>query len=241
MILFSLKLLIAHLLGDFAFQPNKWVKHKQAHKISSKYLYLHISIHFLCLFAILGFQSTYIITLAAICISHFLIDLAKLYLEEHFSERLLFFLDQLAHMLILSLAVYYWYPFTLEFSALAEANTLLLIACALGVTIVSATIMKLIMANWSLNEDSNDQSLPKAGYYIGLLERSFVFLFIILQQWQAIGFLIAAKSVFRFGDLSKARDRKLTEYILIGTLLSFGLAILIGLTYLHLSNSLALN
>ena len=48
---------------------------------------------------------------------------------------------------------------------------------------------------------------------------------------EGVGFLIAAKSVFRFGDLSKAKDRKLTEYILIGTLLSFGLAILFGLCY----------
>ena len=234
MILFSLKLFIAHLLGDFAFQPDKWVKHKRVHKVTSKYFYLHIGIHFLCLFAILSFQQKYIITIAAICISHYLIDLAKLYLEKHINERLLFFMDQMAHLLVLALAVYFWHPFELEISLFGEAGSLLLIACGLGVTIVSATIMKLIMAKWSLDEDSNDQSLPKAGYYIGLLERSFVFIFIILQQWQAIGFLIAAKSVFRFGDLSKARDRKLTEYILIGTLLSFGLAILIGLLYLQL-------
>ncbi len=49
------------------------------------------------------------------------------------------------------------------------------------------------------------------------------------------GFLIAAKSIFRFGDLSKAKDRKLTEYILIGTLLSFGIAIACGVAYNYLS------
>ena len=35
-----------------------------------------------------------------------------------------------------------------------------------------------------------------------------------------------------FGDLSKADDRKLTEYMLIGSLLSFGLAIAISYGYL---------
>jgi hypothetical protein len=30
--------------------------------------------------------------------------------------------------------------------------------------------------------------------------------------------------VFRFGDLKEAADMKLTEYVLIGTLLSFGIA-----------------
>jgi len=64
-----------------------------------------------------------------------------------------------------------------------------------------------------------------------MLERLLVFVLIILEQWSAIGFLITAKSVLRFSDISKAKDRKLTEYILIGTLLSFGLAILVGLGY----------
>ncbi len=67
-----------------------------------------------------------------------------------------------------------------------------------------------------------------------MLERLLVFSFILLNQWEAIGFLLAAKSVFRFGDLTNAKDRQLTEYILIGTLLSFGIAIIISLTYLKL-------
>lgn len=76
-------------------------------------------------------------------------------------------------------------------------------------------------------------SLDNAGRYIGMLERLFIFVFILSGELSAIGFLLAAKSVFRFGDLSKAKDRKLTEYILIGTFLSFGLAILIANGYLY--------
>ena len=68
-----------------------------------------------------------------------------------------------------------------------------------------------------------------------MLERLLVFGFIVLQQWPAIGWLIAAKSILRFSDLSRAKDRKLTEYVLIGTLLSFSLAIFIGLLYRYLS------
>jgi len=82
-----------------------------------------------------------------------------------------------------------------------------------------------------MEEDKTEDSLKNAGQFIGILERLFVFAFILLNQWSAIGLLIAAKSVFRFGDLSRAKDRKLTEYILIGTLLSFGLAIATGLAY----------
>ncbi|WP_336622731.1 hypothetical protein [Wenyingzhuangia sp. 2_MG-2023] len=90
------------------------------------------------------------------------------------------------------------------------------------------------MSKWELEEDNSDDSLQNAGMYIGILERLFVFSFIILNQWSAIGLLIAAKSVFRFGDLSRAKDRKLTEYMLIGSLVSFGLSILIGLLYKYL-------
>ena len=92
------------------------------------------------------------------------------------------------------------------------------------------------MSKWSLEEDNSEDSLESAGKYIGILERLFVF--ILLNQWSAIGLLIAAKSVFRFGDLSRAKDRKLTEYILIGTLISFGLAIFIGLVYQYLIKQL---
>ncbi|MGB6037763.1 MAG: DUF3307 domain-containing protein, partial [Cryomorphaceae bacterium] len=92
-----------------------------------------------------------------------------------------------------------------------------------------------LMSRWIVTEDEENQSLPAAGKYIGMLERLFIFAFVVLNQWSAIGFLITAKSVFRFGDLSRAKDRKLTEYILIGTLLSFGLAILTGLVYQYLN------
>lgn len=48
-------------------------------------------------------------------------------------------------------------------------------------------------------------------------------------HWEAVGFLLAAKSVFRFGNLKESHGRKLTEYVLIGTLLSFALALAISL------------
>ena len=57
----------------------------------------------------------------------------------------------------------------------------------------------------------------------------FVFYFVVSVNFEAIGFLLAAKSIFRFGDLKEAKDRKLTEYVLIGTLLSFGIALLTGI------------
>ncbi|MDK2969458.1 MAG: hypothetical protein PWQ65_561, partial [Bacteroidota bacterium] len=50
--------------------------------------------------------------------------------------------------------------------------------------------------------------------------------------------LVAAKSVFRFGDLKDSGNRKLTEYILIGTLLSFGIAIVTGMIVVSIAAQL---
>ncbi len=65
--------------------------------------------------------------------------------------------------------------------------------------------------------------LKNGGRLIGQLERALIFLLVVLGQPTGIGFLIAAKSILRFGEAKE--DQQLAEYVLIGTLLSFGLAI----------------
>jgi hypothetical protein len=40
-------------------------------------------------------------------------------------------------------------------------------------------------------------------------------------QIEGVGFLVAAKSVFRFGELTDHQNRLEAEYITIGTLMSF--------------------
>ena len=41
--------------------------------------------------------------------------------------------------------------------------------------------------------------------------------------------MLAAKSIFRFGDLRQSDDKMRTEYVLLGTLFSFTLTIMLGL------------
>lgn len=40
-----IKLLLAHIIGDFFLQPQKWVQEKEEKKLKSGKLYLHILIH----------------------------------------------------------------------------------------------------------------------------------------------------------------------------------------------------
>lgn len=241
MTLLALKLILAHFLGDFALQPAHWVEDKLQKKWRSKYLYYHIGVHLALLLALLQFRHLGIVALIAV--THFGIDVGKLALTNPKNYRWLFVVDQVLHLLVLVGALYFMEPFTLDMAGWFSEKTLLLITFLVFVTFVSGIVMRMFLAPYIdeiAKEDASGEggSLKNAGTYIGMLERLFVFGFILMQQWAAIGLLIAAKSVFRFGDLNKGKNRKLTEYVLIGTLLSFGLAILSGMLYLHLSETL---
>jgi hypothetical protein len=64
-------------------------------------------------------------------------------------------------------------------------------------------------------------SLPKGGRLIGRLERAMILMLVLAGRADGIGFLIAAKSVLRFNDLARDEDRRVSEYVIIGTLASF--------------------
>lgn len=238
MLLF-LKLLLAHILGDFVLQSNKWVKNKEENKLKSSKLYLHIGIHAILLIILLEFKlNIYWLGILVIVTTHFLIDVIKLYYQNDKTKRNWFFIDQLLHIIVLLITTSIYQGLHIKLANIFTQQNLLLIVALLLVTSVSGIIIKVFITQWSPeSKTNNDDSLAKAGRYIGILERLFVFTFIVTNHWEAIGFLVAAKSVFRFGDLTSSKDRKLTEYILIGTLLSFGLAIIIGILYSYLLNT----
>ncbi len=71
--------------------------------------------------------------------------------------------------------------------------------------------------------------LKDGGRIIGYLERLLIFVFIVSGQFAGVGFLVAAKSIFRFGELKDSENRKQAEYIIIGTFTSFLLAIVVSL------------
>ncbi|KQB37746.1 DUF3307 domain-containing protein [Flavobacterium aquidurense] len=228
MILF-IKLLLAHLLGDFIWQPNSWVIHKEAKKHKSIYLYLHILLHGL-LAAILVGEIQFIPYAFLIAVTHGIIDLIKLNFQKPKTRRTWFIMDQIAHVLILIAVVLLYKDETINFNWFNN-QFWILITGVLFITKPTSIFIKTIISIWSPESQNshNDNSLATAGNYIGILERLFVFCFILTGHFEAIGFLLAAKSIFRFGDLKEAKDRKLTEYVLIGTLISFGTAIVTAL------------
>lgn len=233
MILF-IKLLLAHLLGDFIFQPDSWVRKKELRKYKSIELYLHGLIHFLLVIIILAGHPYFILIACTIAITHILIDLLKIYFQSEKYKRQFFIVDQFLHLVVMLLIVYFVTRPDLLISDNIKNHLVILITGIVVLLTPSSVIVKLILSKWApATEISSDKietkSLLHAGKMIGFLERLLVFVFILANQWSAIGFLVTAKSVFRFSDLKIGQDRKLTEYILIGTLLSFGIAIITGL------------
>lgn len=232
MILF-IKILLAHFIGDFVLQPNSWVNEKKIKKGKSSKLYLHVLVHFL-LMLLITWDISLLPTIAIITGLHLVIDLSKLLWQNEKNHRWAFGLDQIAHLASIVIVVNECSPFINNIvSELPQGSIMTLILTVLLLTSVSSRIIKILISRWTPeNEDKDEESLSNAGSYIGMLERLFIFAFVIMNSPSSVGFLLAAKSVFRFGDLKESKDRKLTEYILIGTLLSFGIAMLISFAYM---------
>lgn len=245
-------LLLAHLLGDFVLQPGKWVREKEKRSWKSRYFYWHILLHGLLSFLLIANLAFWPWALL-LTLLHGLTDLLKIKAQKNTSrsKRRWFWMDQGLHLIVLILLTVCW---TGQLSGdnrriavqaldgcrqLLNAQNLLLLTAIVFLTSPCAIFIKTMISGWTptYNNTLETDSLHNAGKYIGMLERMFVFAFFISGYPEGIGFLLAAKSIFRFGDLKAARDRKLTEYVLIGTLLSFGFALLAAMIYkaLHLA------
>lgn len=237
-----LQLLIAHLLVDFVLFPDKSIK-KTIKVTFNTPLILHALLAGAMAYILSGLWTNWLIPCVTF-LSHAAIDsFTRLRSLQKVSIKVL---DQALHLLIIILL---WLHYTEQYNILYQSLLALYQDerfwwIALGYVICTwpmAAMMGWLTHQWtddlqhfSKQEDelvktSLPMGLKNAGRWIGMLERTLVLTFIIIGETRAIGFLIAAKSIFRFGDLKDVRDRKKTEYILIGTLASFTSAILTGL------------
>jgi hypothetical protein len=151
----------------------------------------------------------------------------------------MFYIDQLLHLLVITGIVllfnhyflirpFYQLPITTHHLLILSAY----LFCTKPVNIIIKEIFNTyeIKINPPISETPNagESEIPNAGKLIGITERIIALSLILYGQFAAVGFIIAGKSILRFkeSDLPKA------EYVLIGTLLSFGIAILAGIAIL---------
>lgn len=232
-----LRLIIAHIITDFFIQPNHWVAEKKEKKYKSRSLYIHILVTTMAAWIALWDWQLWYVALG-VGISHLLIDLYKLtFTKDNVAS---FVYDQIFHVLVLILAASYiggsMEGFRRMFSLLEDETALALIVGYLIVSMPVGYLVGMSTRRWreEITSDLKERdSLKDAGIYIGVLERILVFTFVIFDQFQAMGFLIAAKSILRFSNKDDTNPRKQTEYVLIGTLISFTIALFVGLGVKH--------
>lgn len=198
-------LFLAHALADFVLQTNAMVASKAAPLTLAK----HGAVVLVTAAVATASLSPWLLVLT---LAHLAIDLIKTRAPRSFWP---FMIDQAAHgatiLLIAPLVQTNWPPALTAVMALAAGAVL--------ATRAGGFAIGLLMQPWA----DEAIGLTGAGRAIGNLERSLIFLLILSGQTQNIGFLIAAKSVLRFGTV--ADDRKVSEYVIIGTLASVSWAI----------------
>lgn len=239
-----LRLLIAHCLTDFFFQPNRWVQEKRLKIWSSKYLWYHGLLTGIVAWVFLASLSLWWVAFI-IASTHIFIDGYKLKAEGKRGTGLwLFLIDQAIHALVIILS---W---LLIIKGWSKMNSFLhnflphyrILIRLLGYLLMIGPvgyIIQFLTRKWQYELHPED-SLKEAGKWIGILERVLTLTFVFISQFGAIGFLITAKSLLRVIDkpdkpngeptlIRPFSSRKRTEYVLIGTFLSFSIAILTGL------------
>lgn len=231
-----LKLLFAHLLSDFILQTDRICKGKKKDGwIKWNYLIFHSLIHAIMAYLFVAQWYNWFIP-TIIFFTHLFMDFLKsIYLKDQIGT---FVIDQIFHVAVIFILWLFLYgnsAFVLEWirAYLDNIHLWYMITAYLLLLKPTSIFLNLFIKRWTPKENGT-QSLPNAGKWIGYLERVLILTFIFTNNIEGIGFLLTAKSIFRFGELNKAKDIKTTEYVLIGTFASFAIAILIGFIILKL-------
>lgn len=223
---FLLLQFIAHLCVDYFFQSDRSAKEKNTLGFKSPFLYWHALGCFLLAW-MFSLQWGFVIGAGIIAITHFLIDGFKPHLNKSALGKYAFFIDQGLHLLIIivvSILFDRWKGIAPSLSVAINFEYLM-IAVGYLVCLKPANIFIKEVFGATDIQVTSDNEMPNAGKVIGILERLLTLTFIIVSQYSAVGFLIAAKSILRYRNDETLK----TEYVLIGTMLSFGIAVAAGI------------
>lgn len=231
---------IAHVLADFIFQNDEWSKDKKDNGFRSAKLYLHILIVF-SLSWFLSFQWNFFLFALIISFVHLAIDGLKFRLADFKAGKkkpfksIIFFIDQGIHLAVLIFIVILFHNLV-DLDPLINIpvsnHHLLVIAGYLICLKPSNIFIREVFNSYNIKMDADSQDdLLKAGRLIGNIERILTLTLLLMTQYEAVGFLIAAKSILRY----EGKKTSKTEYVLIGSLLSFGIGIITGIAILKLN------
>lgn len=220
------RLIVAHILCDFYIQTDRFCEWKNNSDFRGWLLqFVHALTHALLSYVFVA-KWTLWQTPLIIFVSHWMIDVVKAHCKWH-DSLVAFIIDQILHIGILFLVCLTVIPYGGQIDNMPTWNLWVYVFGYLLIIKPISVLISLFFKQWKIKNE--DMELPKAGRWIGYFERVLVMTFVLLGSFEAIGFLMAAKSIFRFGDLKEKHEIKLTEYVLLGTLMSFTVAVIIAL------------
>jgi len=228
-------LVTAHLLADFVFQSDQDVANERKTAVLAKRALLAAGLSYL----LVGDGRAWFVPVV-IGLAHAL--MARIKISWKHNGTGLFLADQVAHLSVImgaawlspkfcpvaSLWLNLWGVAFLKILGMASG---LILTTHVGGVLVGIWVQpylgdmtkqkpeggKPILA--AGNE--SQRGLAKGGRSIGRWERGLIFFLVMIGKPEAVAFLVAAKSIFRFGELNNRENRAEAEYITIGTLMSF--------------------
>ncbi len=227
-------LLVAHLIGDFILQTEKMALQK-GHVLC--WLILHATELGVITWLLCWSWTAWPVVLI-VFLTHVVFDWVKARLKGHPLKW--YIIDQLGHLLTLWLCAM-WMAHQLQFEEMPitkyiPMSILVLFAAYLFVSRPLTIGMGLFLRPWQeellkakATEDVGTVTgLTRSGEWIGNLERFFVLTCVLVNQYMLVGFLVLAKAMIRYGEVSSPAQRKRADYVILGTFGSIGLAVAVG-------------
>lgn len=217
-------LLGAHLLADFVLQDRWMVTHKRRPSVFALHVALVAGLAWLALASTRPEAWAAVIIIA---VTHAAMDWLKL---RHLGGGLWpFALDQSAHVMVIAIIAAIWPDLWAQgaWGALAPAErqgsimAAAVLAGGIAAVRVGAVVLREAIRALGWENEAHGKSLPGAGALIGQLERALILFFMLSGQATGVALLIGAKAVLRIRD----EDRRHSEYVIAGTLMSFGWAL----------------
>ncbi|MBQ3945795.1 MAG: DUF3307 domain-containing protein [Alphaproteobacteria bacterium] len=236
-----LGLLLSHIISDFYCQTDESCKKKREWHCCEWIIHggCVLGLSFLAILAPHHWVGALVTALVVMAI-HLLIDVIKVKYEisrqgEKRDSIWPFVIDQVLHLIVIFVTTVILFNVLQDYHCwmeIIDTGILLIILVFLAVAKPANTFIRICLKSAKINigdEPANDDTFH-SGRIIGTCERFLIVLFVILTQYEAIGFLVAAKSILRF---SSAQENNKSEYVVAGTLLSIAIALVLGLIVVY--------
>lgn len=229
MMSFFINLLAGHFVGDFVLQSRTMAQEKRRWLVRIRHALIVTAASGMFLGSF-SWHAAWLLLL--LVVSHFIIDSAKCWYRR--DDVYAFLFDQAAHVAVLAIISRHYVGVGLRCVWVDRIpgytnGMVILVGSVLSIWFGSVLIAKAVAPLTKELDDSLSQGLTNGGRWIGQLERALIYLLVLSGNTGTIGFLLAAKSILRFGEIKESSQRKEAEYIIIGTLMSFGWALIVGI------------